>query len=176
MKSFVSHPLLSPPTQDFIGKSRLESVNENDSTMRKELVIEELAAMKNLLRFLQLLCENHNRQLQNLLRIQLHNRNSYNIVLQTTKYLGTYGLALQLTALNVGNVIQVGAWERGRMVCVCDFQHKHTLLLTPPPNLSAAQALRTLAEYCQGPCPENQEMVASHESNGLDIVIKELLL
>lgn len=38
------------------------------------------------------------------------------------------------------------------------------------------KTLNTLTEYCQGPCVENQNTVASHESNGLDIVVKELLL
>jgi len=32
------------------------------------------------------------------------------------------------------------------------------------------QTLETLTEYCQGPCHDNQNCIASHESNGLDII------
>lgn len=87
--------------------SRLDSRGEDEASGRRELVAEELACMKALLRLTQLLCENHNSNLQNLLRHQPHNRISYNLVLQTTKYLDTYGLALHINDQNVGNVVQV---------------------------------------------------------------------
>ena len=37
------------------------------------------------------------------------------------------------------------------------------------------QILETLTEYCQGPCHENQNCIATHESNGLDIITALLL-
>ncbi|KAJ8936454.1 hypothetical protein NQ314_012316 [Rhamnusium bicolor] len=37
------------------------------------------------------------------------------------------------------------------------------------------QTLETLTEYCQGPCHENQNCIAIHESNGLDIVTALIL-
>ena len=37
------------------------------------------------------------------------------------------------------------------------------------------QTLRTLTEYCQGPCHENQNAIAQHESNGIDIIIALIL-
>ena len=37
------------------------------------------------------------------------------------------------------------------------------------------QTLETLTEYCQGPCHENQNCIATHESNGLDIITALLL-
>lgn len=37
------------------------------------------------------------------------------------------------------------------------------------------QTLETLTEYCQGPCHENQNCIATHESNGLDIVTALIL-
>lgn len=37
------------------------------------------------------------------------------------------------------------------------------------------QTLETLTEYCQGPCHDNQNCIATHESNGLDIVIALIL-
>lgn len=93
-----------------------------------------------LLRFLQLLCENHNATLQNLVREQPENKRSFNLVLQTIQYLDHYGLALHINSHNVKGIVQ---------------------------------CLQTLTEYCQGPCRNNQQTLASH---GLDIIIKELLL
>ena len=37
------------------------------------------------------------------------------------------------------------------------------------------QTLITLTEFCQGPCTENQNTIAMHESNGLDIIISLVL-
>lgn len=37
------------------------------------------------------------------------------------------------------------------------------------------QTLITLTEFCQGPCHENQNTLAMHESNGLDIIISLVL-
>lgn len=111
----------------------------------REDASDEHTVARQVLRYLQLLCENHNLQLQNFLREQKNGKNkiSYNLVLCTIRYLDQYGLALYITEKNIESVVQ---------------------------------ALCTLTEYCQGPCPENQECITSHESNGLDIIAKELLL
>lgn len=37
------------------------------------------------------------------------------------------------------------------------------------------QTLETLTEYCQGPCHINQNCIATHESNGLDIITALIL-
>ncbi|CAH2268508.1 jg26696, partial [Pararge aegeria aegeria] len=37
------------------------------------------------------------------------------------------------------------------------------------------QTLETLTEYCQGPCHENQNCIAMHDSNGLDIITALIL-
>lgn len=37
------------------------------------------------------------------------------------------------------------------------------------------QTLETLTEYCQGPCHDNQNCIAIHESNGLDIITALIL-
>ena len=37
------------------------------------------------------------------------------------------------------------------------------------------QALITLTEFCQGPCVENQNALAAHDSNGMDIVVSLVL-
>ncbi|XKL65729.1 hypothetical protein PGB90_009149 [Kerria lacca] len=105
----------------------------------------KVLVMEPILRFLQLLCENHNRDLQNLLRNQ-NNKNNYNLVSETLLFLDcicgstTGGLGLLGLYINENNVSLIN------------------------------QTLETLTEYCQGPCHDNQNCVASHESNGLDII------
>uniref|UniRef100_A0A672P279 Inositol 1,4,5-trisphosphate receptor n=1 Tax=Sinocyclocheilus grahami TaxID=75366 RepID=A0A672P279_SINGR len=117
-----------------------------------EEVVEEtqmsqaIAIMKPILRFLQLLCENHNRDLQNFLRDQ-NNKTNYNLVCETLQFLDcicgstTGGLGLLGLYINERNVDLV------------------------------KQTLETITEYCQGPCHENQSCIARHESNGIDIII-----
>ncbi|XP_070192864.1 inositol 1,4,5-trisphosphate-gated calcium channel ITPR1-like isoform X2 [Littorina saxatilis] len=114
----------------------------------KQLPI-QIAIMKNILRFLQLLCENHNRDLQNYLREQRNTK--FNLVCETLQFLDcicgstTGGLGLLGLYINESNVDLI------------------------------TQALVTLTEYCQGPCHENQNAIAMHESNGIDIIIALLL-
>ncbi|KAJ8374080.1 hypothetical protein SKAU_G00046600 [Synaphobranchus kaupii] len=102
--------------------------------------------MKPILRYLQLLCENHNRDLQNFLRNQ-NNKTNYNLVCESLQFLDcicgstTGGLGLLGLYINERNVDLV------------------------------KQTLETITEYCQGPCHENQTCIAKHESNGIDIII-----
>ncbi|XP_050990421.1 inositol 1,4,5-trisphosphate receptor type 2 [Labeo rohita] len=117
-----------------------------------EEVVEEtqmsqaITIMKPILRFLQLLCENHNRDLQSFLRDQ-NNKTNYNLVCETLQFLDcicgstTGGLGLLGLYINERNVDLV------------------------------IQTLETITEYCQGPCHENQSCIARHESNGIDIII-----
>ena len=101
--------------------------------------------MEPLMRFLQLLCENHNLELQKYLRDQ-GNKTNYDLVSETLRFLdcicgSTTGvLGLLGLYINKNNVELI------------------------------KQALETLTEYCQGPCVPNQYAIALHESNGLDIV------
>lgn len=111
----------------------------------------KVAIMKPILRFLQLLCENHNRNLQNLLRDQKSNKTKYNLVSETLILLDvicgstTGGLGLLGLYINENNVMLIN------------------------------QILETLTEYCQGPCYENQVCIAMHESNGLGIITALIL-
>lgn len=106
--------------------------------------------MQPILRFLQLLCENHNASLQNLLRNQ-NNKSNFNLVSETLLFLDcicgstTGGLGLLGLYINENNVSLIN------------------------------QTLETLTEYCQGPCHDNQNCIATHESNGLDIIIALIL-
>ncbi|XP_021179022.2 inositol 1,4,5-trisphosphate receptor type 2 isoform X2 [Fundulus heteroclitus] len=105
-----------------------------------------ITIMNPVLRYLQLLCENHNSDLQNFLRHQ-HNKTNYNLVCETLQFLDcicgstTGGLGLLGLYINENNVDLV------------------------------RQTLETITEYCQGPCHENQTCIAKHESNGIDIII-----
>uniref|UniRef100_A0A8W7PY51 Inositol 1,4,5-trisphosphate receptor n=1 Tax=Anopheles coluzzii TaxID=1518534 RepID=A0A8W7PY51_ANOCL len=134
-----------------IGSSALEDIlaeklekhkdkDENNKLSNKVLV------MQPILRFLQLLCENHNPELQNLLRNQ-NNKTNYNLVSETLMFSGLY---LRLDdgwagIVGVNNVSLIN------------------------------QTLETLTEYCQGPCHDNQNCIATHESNGLDIITALIL-
>lgn len=106
--------------------------------------------MQPILRFLQLLCENHNKDLQNLLRNQKH-KNNINLVSKTLVFLDCIcgstsgGLGLLGLYINENNVALIN------------------------------QTLETLTEYCQGPCHENQNCIATHESNGLPIITALIL-
>uniref|UniRef100_A0AAG5DBZ0 Inositol 1,4,5-trisphosphate receptor n=1 Tax=Anopheles atroparvus TaxID=41427 RepID=A0AAG5DBZ0_ANOAO len=138
-----------------IGSSALEDIlaeklekhkdkDENNKLSNKVLV------MQPILRFLQLLCENHNPELQNLLRNQ-NNKTNYNLVSETLMFLDcicgstTGGLGLLGLYINENNVTLIN------------------------------QTLETLTEYCQGPCHDNQNCIATHESNGLDIITALIL-
>ncbi|XP_062709131.1 inositol 1,4,5-trisphosphate receptor isoform X4 [Aedes albopictus] len=138
-----------------IGTSALEDIlaeklekhkdkDENNKLSNKVLV------MQPILRFLQLLCENHNPELQNLLRNQ-NNKTNYNLVSETLMFLDcicgstTGGLGLLGLYINENNVSLIN------------------------------QTLETLTEYCQGPCHDNQNCIATHESNGLDIITALIL-
>lgn len=111
----------------------------------------EVLVMKPILRFLQLLCENHNRDLQNYIRKQDHSKTNYNLVHETLQFLDCIcgstsgGLGLLGLYINESNVGLIN------------------------------QCLESLTEYCQGPCHENQTAIALHESNGIDIVIALVL-
>lgn len=147
---------------------KLEKQKEKDEQSK---LSSKVLVMEPILRFLQLLCENHNPELQvsfirqklptltfrnkyhlifplffqNLLRNQ-NNKNNYNLVSETLMFLDcicgstTGGLGLLGLYINENNVSLIN------------------------------QTLETLTEYCQGPCHDNQNCIASHESNGLDII------
>uniref|UniRef100_A0A670J049 Inositol 1,4,5-trisphosphate receptor n=1 Tax=Podarcis muralis TaxID=64176 RepID=A0A670J049_PODMU len=123
----------------------IDEKSSEEMTMSPAIVI-----MQPILRFLQLLCENHNRELQNFLRNQ-NNKTNYNLVCETLQFLDcicgstTGGLGLLGLYINEKNVALVN------------------------------QTLESLTEYCQGPCHENQSCIATHESNGIDIIIALIL-
>ncbi|XP_042858800.1 inositol 1,4,5-trisphosphate receptor-like [Penaeus japonicus] len=129
---------------DFGGRGNKEAAADNPK------LSEKISVMEPVLRFLQLLCENHNLYLQNYLRDQ-RNKTNYNLVSETLMFLDcicgstTGGLGLLGLYINEHNVSLIN------------------------------QTLETLTEYCQGPCHENQNCIAMHESNGLHIITALIL-
>ncbi|KAG7206265.1 hypothetical protein KM043_003649 [Ampulex compressa] len=136
--------------EDMIAE-KLERHRGGTTTERDETQLSaKVLVMQPILRFLQLLCENHNRDLQNFLRNQ-NNKTNFNLVSETLMFLDcicgstTGGLGLLGLYINEHNVALIN------------------------------QTLETLTEYCQGPCHDNQNCIATHESNGLDIITALIL-
>ena len=121
----------------------------------KNEISNSLKTIMAILRFLQLLCENHNKDLQNYLRFQKYNREnnkrSYDLVSETLKILDS------LCGSTTGGLGLLGLYVKEEKVPIIK------------------QALETLTEYCQGPCYENQSCIANHECNGLDIIVALVL-
>uniref|UniRef100_A0A8C7CAV6 Inositol 1,4,5-trisphosphate receptor n=1 Tax=Oncorhynchus kisutch TaxID=8019 RepID=A0A8C7CAV6_ONCKI len=147
-KAFNSYRREADPEDHFSAADGTPSAgdkSQEDGEMSFIIVI-----MQPILRFLQLLCENHNRDLQNFLRCQ-NNKNNYNLVCETLQFLDcicgstTGGLGLLGLYINEKNVALIN------------------------------QTVESLTEYCQGPCHENQNCIATHESNGIDIIIALIL-
>nr|XP_045591963.1 inositol 1,4,5-trisphosphate receptor-like isoform X2 [Procambarus clarkii] len=144
-------------TSSCLGLNTLEEVGENfggrgnkESPTENPKLSPKIAVMEPVLRFLQLLCENHNLFLQNFLRNQ-KSKTNYNLISKTLMFLDcicgstTGGLGLLGLYINEHNVSLIN------------------------------QTLETLTEYCQGPCHENQNCIATHESNGLHIITALIL-
>lgn len=134
------------PLEDILA----EKIEKHKDKDEKNKLSSKVIVMQPILRFLQLLCENHNPDLQNLLRNQ-SNKTNHNLVSETLMFLDcicgstTGGLGLLGLYINENNVALIN------------------------------QTLETLTEYCQGPCHENQNCIAIHESNGLDIITALIL-
>ncbi|XP_015117439.1 inositol 1,4,5-trisphosphate receptor isoform X3 [Diachasma alloeum] len=145
-----SNAALGYALEDMLAE-KLDRHRGNASSERDEgLLSAKVLVMQPILRFLQLLCENHNRDLQNYLRNQ-NNKTNFNLVSETLMFLDcicgstTGGLGLLGLYINEHNVALIN------------------------------QTLETLTEYCQGPCHDNQNCIATHESNGLDIITALIL-
>uniref|UniRef100_UPI00398F64F4 inositol 1,4,5-trisphosphate-gated calcium channel ITPR2 isoform X2 n=1 Tax=Pristiophorus japonicus TaxID=55135 RepID=UPI00398F64F4 len=127
-----------------------DGIGADEKSGDVEVMSPAIAIMEPILRFLQLLCENHNTELQNFLRHQ-NNKTNYNLVCETLQFMDcicgstTGGLGLLGLYINEKNVSLVN------------------------------QTLQTLTEYCQGPCHENQTCITTHECNGIDIIIALIL-
>ncbi|KAJ7424022.1 inositol 1,4,5-trisphosphate receptor type 1 [Willisornis vidua] len=137
------------PEIDLMG-SGTDAANAEDKSTEEGIMSPAIAIMQPILRFLQLLCENHNRELQNFLRHQ-NNKTNYNLVCETLQFLDC------ICGSTTGGLGLLGLYINERNVALVN------------------QTLESLTEYCQGPCHENQTCIATHESNGIDIIIALIL-
>ncbi|KAM7410767.1 hypothetical protein PAMA_020957 [Pampus argenteus] len=146
------HPLLVPG-QSIAPLAGASSMPAQHVVEQREVETEmgpAVTIMKPILRFLQLLCENHNHDLQNFLRCQ-NNKTNYNLVCETLQFLD----------------IMCGSTTGGLGLLGLYINESNVHLIT--------QTLETLTEYCQGPCQENQTCIVTHESNGIDIITALIL-
>uniref|UniRef100_A0A0N4ZIS5 Inositol 1,4,5-trisphosphate receptor n=1 Tax=Parastrongyloides trichosuri TaxID=131310 RepID=A0A0N4ZIS5_PARTI len=132
-----------------MGINNYDFINFHEDDKYKDILPQEVAIMEPILRFLQLLCENHNNLLQDYLRTQ-GERPDHNLVAETLTFLD---IICGSTKGSLGVFAEIG-------------EHNFSLI---------KQTLITLTEFCQGPCHENQDTLAFHESNGLDIIISLVL-
>ncbi|XP_051483987.1 inositol 1,4,5-trisphosphate receptor type 2 isoform X4 [Apus apus] len=137
------------PEVDLMG-SGADAANAEEKSAEEAIMSPAIAIMQPILRFLQLLCENHNRELQNFLRHQ-NNKTNYNLVCETLQFLDC------ICGSTTGGLGLLGLYINERNVALVN------------------QTLESLTEYCQGPCHENQTCIATHESNGIDIIIALIL-
>lgn len=111
----------------------------------------EVALMEVVLRLLQLMCENHNHELQSFLRDQSRLTSScvisYDLIGATLQFFNT------ICGSTTSGLGLIGLW----------INESNAHLVN--------QTLITLVEYCQGPCKENQAAIINHESNGIDLVV-----
>lgn len=112
---------------------------------------ENIKIMQPVLRFLQLLCEDHNLKMQRYMLSQKNNV-SFNIVAKTLVFLNC------ICGSKEGSL----GYKLGEYIVESNVD-----LIN--------QTLRTLTEFCQGPCIENQRCILMHESNGIDM-IRSLIL
>ncbi|XP_053575682.1 inositol 1,4,5-trisphosphate receptor type 2 [Bombina bombina] len=138
------------PDLDLIGSGADNGGCEEKSAEEAVTMSPLITIMQPILRFLQLLCENHNRELQNFLRNQ-NNKTNYNLVCETLQFLDC------ICGSTTGGLGLLGLYINERNVALVN------------------QTLESLTEYCQGPCHENQTCIATHESNGIDIIIALIL-
>ncbi|TMS38968.1 hypothetical protein L596_005580 [Steinernema carpocapsae] len=144
------HTGLEYPTVNSVAHSHDSgSYREVDERQMQQLN-PEVAIVEPILRFMQLLCENHNAMLQVKFLRNQGGRTNYNLVAETLMFLDT---VCGSTKGSLGVFREIG-------------EHNFSLI---------TQTLNTLTEFCQGPCHENQNTMAMHESNGLDIIISLVL-
>ncbi|XP_075458961.1 inositol 1,4,5-trisphosphate-gated calcium channel ITPR2 isoform X3 [Ascaphus truei] len=137
------------PDMDLMGSGG-DGGGGEEKTPEEAVMSPLITIMLPILRFLQLLCENHNRELQNFLRNQ-NNKTNYNLVCETLQFLDC------ICGSTTGGLGLLGLYINERNVALVN------------------QTLESLTEYCQGPCHENQTCIATHESNGIDIIIALIL-
>ncbi|XP_015786315.1 inositol 1,4,5-trisphosphate receptor type 1-like isoform X2 [Tetranychus urticae] len=112
---------------------------------KKSKLPPEVTIMEEILEFLRLLCENHYREMQDLLRND--KKKDQNLVAETFKFL-----------------IKLCGSHKTKTIDGNYLNEENVGLFN--------QTVKTLIEYCQGPCHENQNCIAKCESNGIEFIIE----
>ena len=117
-----------------------------DLEKKPQSAVKSLSAFaKDLFHFLQLLCEGHNEKFQNFLRDQPQNSKSYNLVTASVDFL----MFLQEGFSNMHwSFVYSGSKTKG-------FERSSIKLVA-----ITNQVFRTLTEYIQGPCVNNQKALS----------------
>ena len=126
--------------RDFINKDIFENLKNRTNIMEPKIDMENLNMIKDILRYLQLLAENHNTVLQNFLREQTTNRLSYNFVNILVEYL----------SMLLGKLSNIYENNQEFTVYFINLYYERFM-----------SCLDTIIEFLQGPCPKNQEYLIS---------------
>eukprot|EP01064_Diplonema_japonicum_P011696 TRINITY_DN19132_c0_g1_i1.p1 TRINITY_DN19132_c0_g1~~TRINITY_DN19132_c0_g1_i1.p1 ORF type:complete len:2902 (+),score=722.22 TRINITY_DN19132_c0_g1_i1:105-8810(+) len=131
-----------------VERSRKRDLFGESSEHRAIAFAPSLGSIGKVLRLLQLVCEGHHLRLQNYIRLQDDNLRSTNVVREVLLFLRTL--------MNTDGLITEGS-------CGAVFvdEDKEELLEL------AQQTFDTLTEFCQGPCPDNQNEIVGCNICGL---------
>ena len=139
----------------FFNKDIFIFLKDSSKISEPKIDMENLNTIKDILRFLQLLSENHNNILQNFLREQTTNRLSYNFVNILVEYL----------SMLVGKLSNI--YENQEFTEYFINLYYFRLL----------SILDTICEFLQGPCQKNQEyLINTKIIESFDKILGEIIL
>ena len=140
----------------FLNKDIFVFLKNSSSIEEPKIDMENLNTIKDILRFLQLLAENHNITLQNFLREQTTNRLSYNFVNILVEYL----------SMLLGKLSNIYENSQEFTEYFINLYFERFLSL-----------LDTICEFLQGPCQKNQEyLISTKIIESFDKILGEIIL
>ncbi|EGR30288.1 MIR domain protein [Ichthyophthirius multifiliis] len=125
--------------------TNIQEIQEKNNKEQEENYSQSSVLVVYLLRLLQLLCEGHNLQLQNYLRYQVNNRNSYDII--------TIIVDVKFIFFNLGKKKKKNIQSYQKLFE--QFVNK----LNKRNFQNTIKCIDTLTEFVQGPCYLNQEKI-----------------
>ena len=141
---------------EFLNKDIFKYLKNSSSIVEPKIDMENLNIIKDILRFLQLLAENHNITLQNYLREQTTNRLSYNFVNILVEYL----------SMLLGKLSNISENSQEFSEYFINLYFQRFL-----------SVLDTICEFLQGPCEKNQEFLISTKIiESFDKILGEIIL
>ena len=142
--------------RDFINKDIFKNLKDKVNIMEPKIDMENLNIIKDILRFLQLLAENHNTALQNFLREQTTNRLSYNFVNILVEYL----------SMLLGKLSNIYENNQEFTEYFINLYYERFL-----------SCLDTIIEFLQGPCLKNQEyLISTKIIESFDKILGEIII